>query len=142
MTMPRGKSANNQDKAPRKLGKYERAIKGEVEWGGFVNVKIDAETKLAYQNWADMDPQRFWALREDAVSEGLKYGLTWDGENGCFIASLTGHGVVGSKSRYCMVARSDRWEDATALLCFKHAVMAEFDWGDFRPSVGKFDKWG
>lgn len=140
--MPRAKKKNSDNGEPVKKGIYAPSGDGEVEWGGYINAKIDSETKLVYEAWLTGDGAAFWADLEDAMGEGLKYGVSWDEGNVCFIATLTGNGVLGVDKRFCLSARSGRFEDATALLVFKHLVMAKGDWGTYRPRTGKFDSWG
>ena len=140
--MPRPKAKKPIEKDPIPRSKYGADPSEEPDWGGYINIKIDAETKAKYAAWVEGDGSAFWSLLEDTLSEGMKYGLSYDHENDCYIATFTGCGVVGFNSRYCLSARSDRFEDATALLVFKHAIICEGNWGNFRPSRGTVDNWG
>lgn len=141
--MPRGAKVPKAKTEPIiPHGKYAPSEQGEVEWGGYINIRIDEETKLVYGAWLEGDGASFWALLEDAMAEGLKYGVSWDASNECYIATLTGNGMVGFNVRCCLSSRSSRFEDATALLMFKHVVMCEGNWGNFRPSTGKTMNWG
>lgn len=140
--MPRGKKQPEVEPSAPKTARYAPREPGEVEWGGFVNVRMSEEDKAKYHAWVTGEGSDFWVRLEDYLSQGMKYGLSWDGENDCFIATFTGCGVSSSASRYCLTARSDRFEDATALLVFKHAVMANEDWGTYNPNKQKFMSWG
>jgi hypothetical protein len=140
--MPRAKKTGKTDAQEIKPGKYAPRESGEVDWGGFINVPIDDATKEVYASWLEAEGQYYWMMLSDTLAEGMKYSLAWDAENGCFIASFTGCAVSVSASRFCMTARSDSLEDATSLLVFKHYVMAQGDWGSYRPRTRSFMTWG
>jgi len=140
--MPRAKAKIKTDEASVKQGKYAPTEPGEVEWGGYINVRISEDDKIVYGAWLEGDGASFWSLLEDAMAEGLKYGVSWDAANDCYIATLTGNGMVGFNVRCCLSSRSSRFEDATALLVFKHAVICQGNWGNFRPSKGTAFNWG
>lgn len=140
--MPRGKANKNQIEAQARKGMYAARFEGEVGWGGYINIRIDAETKAKYAAWIVSDGSGFWSLLEDTLSEGMKYGLSYDAENNCYIATFTGCGVSNSADRFCLTARSDRFEDATGLLVYKHSVICGGDWGNYRPRTGFVDNWG
>lgn len=140
--MPRAKAKAKPEPAFVQQGKYAPSQPGQVEWGGFINIRISDETKAIYAAWLGGDGTSFWSMLEDAMAEGLKYTVVWDVENDCYISSLTGNGCLGFNLRFSLSARSDRFEDATALLIFKHAVMCEGNWGNFRPHTGTVNNWG
>lgn len=140
--MPRKKSAAETEKKFTPKGKYAPAVGVEVDWGGFLNITLDEATKVDYAQWIASGEVDIWGLLTDAVSDGLKYGLSYDEENQCFVATLTGNGAVGFNTRFCLTARSGRFDDATALVMFKHCVMAQGDWSSYRPRVRGFDSWG
>src|SRR5664279_5514643 len=108
----------------------------EVEWGGFINLKLDVGQKQEFNAWVSEDGVKAWAYLCDSVSEGLKYGLSYDHENACFVATYTGQGVVSDDRRYCLTARGSTMESATALLVYKDMIMLGKDWGRYRPSNG------
>jgi len=140
--MPRAKKKPEEEKQLPLLRKYERDIDGDPEWGGFINVRIDAETKEQYKAWLEGEGQSYWKYLEDLLAEGLKFGLSWDAENNCYIATLVGFGCLVDDFRYCLNSRSDISGDATALLVFKHEVLARGDWSSYKPRSGHFESWG
>lgn len=109
---------------------------GEVEWGGFINVKLDVSQKEDFIAWLEGDGAKSWAYLCDALSEGLKFGCSWDAENTCFVATYTGQGIVSDDKRYCLTARGATFESAVALLVYKDTVLLRRDWGLYRPSTG------
>ena len=140
--MPRGKKANGEARSDIKKGKYTSDTDGEVEWGGYINVVLSEEEKRDYQKWSEEHATDIWKLLEDLLSEGLKYGLSYDTENTCYIATFTGNAVSVDDKRYCLTARSGLWGDATSLLVYKHLVLAKGDWASYRPRQRRFDNWG
>jgi len=133
--MPR-RNTKNQAAEVETPKRHTIVKSGEVEWGGFINLKLDVEQKAEFADWTQGDGAKAWAYLCDSVSEGLKYGLSYDSENMCFVATYTGQGVVADERRYCLTARGSTMESATALLVYKDAVMLEKDWGRYRPSNG------
>jgi hypothetical protein len=116
--------------------------KGQKGWGGYVDLKIDDPTKLQFASWAVEMESEVWALINDAVDAGLKFGIGWDASNQCYIASLTGSGVKDNPDRFCLTARSGQIWESVSLLAFKHTVMMNCDWSThFRPRGNGFS-WG
>lgn len=140
--MPRGKTTPKKVKDETPRGKYSPNPDIESEWGGFINVSVDEATKEEYNRWLEGEGAGFWPILEDIMAEGLKFGLSWDASNSCYVSTLTGCGMVGSNTRFCLSARSGRFEDATALLVFKHDVLAQGDWGNYKPKTRSFMQWG
>lgn len=123
-------------------GKYAPAKSGEVEWGGFVNVRLSEGEKESFTVWLQEEGAYFWNLLTDTVAQGLKFGASWDADNDCFITTFTGCGVLGDESRFCLTARAGSFEEAAALLVYKHVVVAAGDWaGHYRP-VSHRESWG
>jgi len=140
--MPRGKKSEDKAETEPPKGKYSPSGEGEVDWLGYVNVNLTAEQKEDYSAWVVSEDVGYWEAFEDAVAEGLKFGLSWDAGNSCYIATFTGCGCVGINKRCCLTARSGQYLDAIALLVFKHVVLAGGDWSSYRPRRGQFDSWG
>lgn len=114
----------------------------EVVWGGFINIKVDDHTKLVFEEWYEHERQRIWEFVQDALADDLKFSVSWDRENQCYLSNLIGAGVVGSNERYCLPARAGRLDESFALLLFKHVVMCEKDWGQYRPATQTVNNWG
>jgi hypothetical protein len=133
--MPR-RNTRNQTSQVEASSRRESSQSSELEWGGFVNLKLTEDEKVDFVGWIDGDGAKFWADLVDIISSGFKYGVSWDGENSCFVATLTGQGVVGDERRFCLTARGGTMEKATALLVYKDSVMLSSDWGRYKPSTG------
>lgn len=114
----------------------------DAAWGGFINVRLAEEDKLKFAEWWDDAGVDVPQVMQDLVGLGAKLGVSYDGENECFITTLMGRLVGETDDRYCMVTRAGTFSEAWALMCWKHLVVAEGEYGDFRPKTGKFDHWG
>lgn len=139
--MPRKKTRTGENPAPsHPVPRY--FVDSDAPWGGFLNARLDAEGKERFNDWFADVGSKVWQLLDDAVSEGLKYSLAYDAENEAYIATLTGRLCLSLKQRWAASARAGTWEEATALVLWKHFVLAEGNWDSFRPSRGDFMKWG
>lgn len=111
---------------------------GEDDWGGFIAVSLSDEDKAAFAVWAEAERDAIWTMFDDLLGSGFKWGVSFDAENDCYIASLTGCGVVGTPLRWCLTARGGAWDAAVQLVLFKHYVLAQGDWGNYRPRHRNF----
>ena len=114
----------------------------DAKWGGFLNVKLDEAQKSAFYRFADENRGFHWLALDDALSQGLKFGATYDRENQAYVVTLTGALVVGSNERYCSTSRAGTLDEAIAVAMYKHDVMAQGDYSDFMPRTGTFKQWG
>lgn len=114
----------------------------EPEWGGFLNLKLDDADRERFDAWLEEHGGRVGAFLDDALIAGLKFSLSNDAENECYIATLTGLLIPSHNTRYAASARAGTVSEATALICYKHFVLAEGNWFDFLPHNGKLQRWG
>jgi hypothetical protein len=118
--------------------------KKEVEWGGFIEIRLTVETTHEFENWLLREPERYWTDFHEAVASGLKFGLSYDVQGDFWLATFTGSGntLIGLDNRYCLTARGEQWQRALALLCFKHFEVASGDWGQFKTNGFKAVRFG
>lgn len=140
--MPRNPKRDSESTNQKQTNKKPNSKPDEVVWGGFINIKIDDETKGVFERFSTDPEVNIWRSVEDALATALKLGISWDSENQCFIATYVGAGVVGSNERYCLTARAGSMAEAVALLVFKDVIMCEQDWGRFKPRTGEVNNWG
>lgn len=130
--MPRGK------RGPEFKYEYQSAVgtirkaQKEDTWGGFVQVSIDEAHREEFDQWADETGAAIYRELNDALATGLKFTLAYDGANQCHIASLTGRPDVAGERTFtcCLSARAGTFEDAIAVLMYKHASLLHYDWWD------------
>lgn len=138
--MPRARK--NPDASSSSDPKQARRAADNAEWGGFINIAMTDEEKTAARNWITAFSGEVDSYLSDAVWEGLKLSVSADVSNECFIATFTGLPYLGSKLRCSLSARGATMWEATALLVYKHYVLAEGDWGKFTASGKKKDNFG
>jgi hypothetical protein len=138
--MPRAKK--NPDQNSSSEPRQPRKPADNAEWGGFINVAMSEEEKTAARSWIMAFTGEVDSYLSDAVWEGLKLSVSADVSNECFIATFTGLPYEGSKLRSSLSARGATMWEATALLVYKHYVLAEGNWGQFMSSGKKKDNFG
>ena len=136
--MPRAK----KDATKATSEKAKNSITSEPEWGGFLNLKLDDGDKERFVEWQQQSGADVWKLLDDAMIDGVKFSLSYDAENECYIATFTGRLIPAHNTRYAASARAATWEEASALLCYKHFVLCEGNWFDFLPHSGRLNRWG
>lgn len=117
-------------------------LPADAPWGGFLNARLDGEHKERFQDWFSSEGSRVWQALDDVLSEGVKVSLSFDAENSAYVAALTGRLCLSLKQRWVAQGRASTWEEAVAVVLYKHFVLAEGNWDNFRPSKGDFMKWG
>lgn len=117
-----------------KLGKADKVVtESHNHWGGFVNVPLNEDEKVHFRQWI-VENETEIAEEISAVElAGFKFSHTWDAENDCFIATLTGNGIKKIQPTWtvAMSARGDSWFGALALVVYKHLLMCEGDWSQY-----------
>lgn len=103
----------------------------DADWGGFVPVPVPDEERPRFEAWfAEVEPELAGYV-SGLLLQGLKLSLAYDSENVCFIATFTGRGHPTSALRMSLSARAADERTATALLVYKHYVLAGQDWLQF-----------
>ena len=116
-------------------------LPNDAPWGGFINVSVSDAEKLEFQSWYDENSQQVNGMLEDLLDDGMKYGCSFDRENGCFIVTLTGGLVEGANLRCCVTSRAGTWADTNALAVWKHFVLCDGAYGDLL-ATGRKRSWG
>jgi hypothetical protein len=112
------------------------------DWGGYIDVRLTNEDKLQFEAWYEANQSEWFGFLIDTLADGLKLGMMWDGGNSCYVATLNGRGVKTINKRFTLTARAGKFYEALALLCFKHYVMLEMDWGNWKPANKRQQDWG
>ena len=114
----------------------------DAAWGGFINIRLSDTDKEQFGFWVLENPAEGGVILDDLVCAGVKFGLSYDAPNQCYVATITGALVEGSNERYCVTTRAGTLSEVIALVAWKHAILAKGDYGSFRPSNGKLNNWG
>lgn len=136
---PKGKS---------NVAQVEEQVRGiyytdnEAVWGGFINIRLDDEQKSSFYAWYEDNHPTISKLLEDAICEGVKHGLAYDGKHQTFISTFTGALVLNSTERYVSTSRAGTMLEAIGLAVWKHFVLCDGDYGNYKPSNSAFLTWG
>jgi len=137
----KAKSKSSENEAPRVVqGVYWTP--NDAAWGGFINIRLEDEQKLLFNEWYEAHPDEGTKILDDVMGEGAKLGLSYDRENECYVSTLMGALVDNSNERYCVTTRAGTLAEVVALTAWKHAYYAQGDYGSYRPATGKLNNWG
>lgn len=114
----------------------------EAAWGGFINIRLDDEQKQAFYAWLGDAGQAVSQLTDDALGEGVKVGLAFDHPNSCYIVTYTGALVLKSNERYVSTSRAATLPEALGLAAWKHFILCNGDYGNYKPRDSSFLSWG
>lgn len=88
----------------------------------FINYKMDKETKNKFKKWLEITaPERMLLIHETLQSD-YKFSLSWDVNNECFIASLTGKSESLNPNK-CISLRAHEWDTALFAVAFVHSFV-------------------
>lgn len=116
-----------------KLGKGKKVAEAaEKSWGGFVNVPLNEDEKVHFRQWVVENETEIAEEISATQLAGFKFSSTWDADNDCFVATLTGCGIRKVQPTWvcAMSARGDSWFGSLALVIYKHIVICEGDWSN------------
>jgi|SRR5664279_1210551 len=95
----------------------------------FVTINLTEADQKKFAGWISGIVEEWPTLFSQLIADGYKVGVTWDDNNACFIASLTGKVEGEVNYNKCIVARSSEWHEALQLLHYKHLIVcAAGDW--------------
>lgn len=114
----------------------------QLEWGGWIDIQITEDMKEQFDIWFSERQEQMSSGLEDVVGTGLKLTLSWDGEHNTFVASLNGQGNSESLKRFTLTARSSNWWEAVGLCLYKHGVLLQGDWANYKPKARYDITWG
>jgi hypothetical protein len=138
--MPRGKKpgvGGSSSKGTPLAGRQDN-------WGGFINVRLLDQDKADFAVWQADNAATLWTDLQEYLATGFKLSLSYDADGDFYLATFTAEGreIIGIDLRCCLTARAPEWETAISLLIFKHEVLAQRNWGSYRPASMTFDKLG
>lgn len=128
--MPRAKNRTSPVRKDETSAQGPRRVQKDDEWGGFVPLSLGEADKEDFYEWWAENPGVVREKLDDALGSGLKFTVSYDGGNCCYVASLTGRpDSLGVRSfTCCLSARSGTFDEAVALLIYKHSPLLQEDW--------------
>ena len=132
--MPRGRTRT--PKPEPKLPDYgpespqPRKSSPKAEWMSFVPCELREADKPAFLLWYGGDDRVIFRLLDDAIGEGLKFALTFDIRNNCYVASISGRPSPTQDYDWnaTLTGRGGTIPESMAVLFYKHIVLLEGDW--------------
>jgi len=130
--MPRGKSFRVPTVVDGLDGVGARRTQPKDEWGGFVPLNLPDESMHEFEVWQGDQQGSIWLQLDDCLGAGLKLTLVYDGANQCYIATFTGRPDIAGERAFtcCLSARAGTFDQALALLVYKHVSILGCDWWD------------
>lgn len=138
--MPRKKAVPTKNTPPPEL-KGEYWLPPEAEWGGFINIRLDDEQKQQFTEYYAAFSEEIPSALDDLLGKGMKFSVSYDHENQSYVASFTGRLVRSMDLRCSTSSRHSTFQEAVALLVWKHHAMADGDYGNFKTNGRRAD-WG
>lgn len=114
----------------------------DAKWGGFINIRMTDEQKLAFSSWYEDNLNVASQILDELLGAGMKVGFSYDAENQCYICTFTGKLLVSSDERYCVTTRAGTLVEVIALAVWKHVYLARGDYGGYKAKTGNFANWG
>lgn len=122
------KNSNKQNKQAASWNKIE-----------FITRSMDETEAASFKQWVKSVDKEASTMIQDAMLDDYKLSVTWDDNNECFIATLTGKQEQRSNADKALSSRSDDWYEAIMLTLYKHHVL--FNGGKWSGSSQK-NNWG
>lgn len=134
--MPRGKKETPA--TPEKTPDYgpgslqPRKSSPKAEWMSFVPCELKEGDKPAFLLWYGGDDRMIFGQLDSAIGEGLKFALSFDIRNNCYVASLSGRPSPTQDYDWnaTLTGRGGTIPEAMGVLFYKHVVLLEGDWFD------------
>lgn len=130
--MPRARGSQRQSVAVQVGGAGCRKVQAKDEWAGFVQVSVNDAHREEFDLWLSENSGYVWPELNDALGSGLKFTLSYDGANMCYIASLIGRPDVDGQRAFtaCLSGRGGTFDESIAVLVYKHVSLLHYDWWD------------
>lgn len=89
----------------------------------FINQSLSEPQRKDFKSWYATEGERVPDLIGQAMVDDYRLSCSWDDNNQCFIATLTGKQDQRFNASKALSARSDDWLEAMALALYKHLVI-------------------
>lgn len=118
------------------------ATTSDTPWGGYVNLTLDENDKVAYHAWLEMNHDYLDQLLGDVLSEGVQFSIKYAPAQQSFIVTLTTKPRPDLDMRCCMSSWSNSPSDGIYISLYKWVQVLGKDMSDYRPSTSQFARWG
>ena len=118
-------------------GKPKTPPKGEFR---FINVSVTEDMKKRIGAWAKAEGD-VWGYVETLAGQGYRLGVSWDGKNDCYSASLTNRDGDERFRQACVTMRGPTAWEAVVRLVGLHFAVANEDWAVLEQPAADYDVW-
>lgn len=109
-------------------------------FNGYANVPLDAARKQMYQEWEVSDEDVFGMLGDLIMADyRCGFSTTNGGKTAQFALSCRANG--NPDLGYTMTSRAPTWFDALRVGVWKHYIVCEGDWSDWKATMHE-EEWG
>lgn len=140
--MPRKKSTKKSSaESPHASQQY--FLENDAPWGGFINIRLDDAQKEDFTLWYNTYTEHVMNYWQDLLNMGCKVSFSFDAEHEAYVCTIMGS-LVGSQAthRYASTSRAGTLDMVIALSVWKHFVLAEGDYGNYKPKDNTFMQFG
>lgn len=112
-----------------------RASDYSSNWN-FIDLRLSKADEARFVEWFSKNEQNIPDLLHRVNTDAYKFSISYDFDNDCFIATLSGTRHASINKNSTISGRSAEWLEAIGLVLFKHMVMCEEkEWSDYtRPT--------
>ena len=89
----------------------------------FINVEMTDKHEADFTEWWSQAFPKLGELTAELCSDGNKIGVSFDGDNECFIVSVTCKDEGSDNHNRCFTSRSDEWTEALGIALYKWDVI-------------------
>jgi hypothetical protein len=91
----------------------------------FVGIRVPDSDRAKFKKWCERDELGWLDELAHQIQAGLKFGVTWDGKNYCFIVSVTNWVENDDNYGWCFSTRHSNVERAFILTLYKLLVVLD-----------------
>lgn len=98
----------------------------------FVNINLSVQDQKSFGEWFADHETEILPMLSEVNADGYKFSISYDFDNECFIAALSGTKNTTENGGCTITARSSEWIESIGLVLFKHVVMCHTgSWQDY-----------
>jgi len=114
----------------------------DAAWGGFINIRLSELQKAEFKLWYETSASEAVLILRDFLNEGGKLSITFDREHDSFVVTYTGALMGNSRDRFAASSRAGILDEAMAIMAWKHGLLAQGDYSNWRPFGNTMEHWG
>jgi len=105
----------------------------QIEFQGYIEVRLDEEQKKEFADWLKKNPD-VDAVVDKCAESGYRMSMAYDDYNSAFMCSLTTKDAQSTNAGWVLVGRGKTCSRALLQVLFKHLIVTQEQWVNFRQS--------